>query len=61
MNLSDEVIAGTASQFITKDMPKQTRKTWLPPEGKFIIIDGRKVFISKKEKDKKDDNEKTRL
>mgnify|MGYP003153333956 CR=1 FL=1 len=33
-------------------MPWQTRKTWKPPEGKYITVEGRKVFITKKERSK---------
>ena len=27
-------------------MPKQKRRSWLPREGYFVIIDGEKKFIS---------------
>ena len=28
-------------------MPKQTRKSWKPPEGFYIVVDNKKKFIAR--------------
>jgi len=35
-------------------MPKQTRKTWKPPEGFYIVVGNEKKFIVRGDKCQKD-------
>lgn len=35
-------------------MPKQTRKSWKPPEGYYIEVEGKRKFIAHKDQECRD-------